>query len=127
MKSGDIASAIGKGLIAGAVGTVAITASQMLAQRFLGQEPSDTPAAAAEKVVGVEPKGEKEKNRLNMLMHFAYGTAWGIPRAIMELFGWRGTKATAAHFAAVQLTATAYPSAYAEGSWTRSAPPRSAA
>jgi hypothetical protein len=106
MKSGDIASAIGKGLVAGAIGTVAITASQMLAQRFLGQEPSDTPAAAAEKVVGIEPKGEKEKSRLNWLMHFAYGSAWGIPRAIMELFGLRGTKATAAHFAAVQSTAT---------------------
>ena len=32
MRIGDLASAIGKGLVAGAVGTLAITASQMLAQ-----------------------------------------------------------------------------------------------
>src|SRR5437773_2276464 len=105
MKVGDIASAVGKGLVAGAVGTLAITSSQLLAQRLLGEEPSDAPAAAMEKVVGIEPKGEREKGRLNMLVHFLYGTAWGIPRALMELFGFRGTKATAAHFAAVQASA----------------------
>src|SRR5437763_13233246 len=80
--------------------------SQMLAHKLLGEEQSDTPARAAEKVVGFEPKGEAEKNRLNVLMHFLYGSVWGIPRALMELFGFRGTKATAAHFAAVQTTAT---------------------
>src|SRR5689334_22940519 len=96
MKIGDIASAMGKGLVAGAIGTVAITVSQMLAQKVLGEEQSDSPARAAEKVVGVEPKGEAEKKRLNMLMHFAYGSVWGIPRALMELLGFRGTKATAA-------------------------------
>jgi hypothetical protein len=106
MKIGDVTSAIGKGLVAGAIGTLAITTSQLLAQKFLGQEQSDAPAQAAEKVIGVEPKGEKEKGRLNSLMHFLYGSAWGIPRALMELFGFRGTKATAAHFAAVQTTAT---------------------
>ena len=45
-KAGDLASAIGKGLVAGAAGTVAITASQLLAQRVLGQEESSAPADA---------------------------------------------------------------------------------
>jgi hypothetical protein len=102
MRIGDLASAIGKGLVAGAIGTVAITASQLLAQRFLGQEESSAPAEAVEKVVGIEPKGEPEKKRLNMLVHFAYGTVWGVPRALLELMGLRGVTATAAHLAAVQ-------------------------
>jgi hypothetical protein len=59
----------------------------------------------AEKLIGVETKGERQKQRLNFLTHFAYGSAWGIPRALMELFGFRGWEATAAHFAAVQTTA----------------------
>jgi len=39
-------------------------------------------------------------------VHFLYGSVWGVPRALMEQYGFRGTKATAAHFAAVQTTAT---------------------
>ena len=58
MKIGDVASAIGKGLVAGAAGMVAITVSQMLAQKLVGQEFSTAPAEATEKVLGVEPKGE---------------------------------------------------------------------
>ena len=102
MKIGDVASAIGKGLVAGAAGTVAVTASQMLAQKLVGQEPSTAPAEATEKVLGVEPKGEQEEQRLNQTVHFAYGTAWGVPRALLAVFGLSPVTATAAHFAAVQ-------------------------
>src|SRR5439155_17886249 len=65
MRIGDIAAAIGKGLVAGAAGTVVMTGSQMLAQGLLGEESSDAPVQAVEKVAGVEPKGEKEKERVN--------------------------------------------------------------
>lgn len=105
MKVGDVASAVGKGFVAGAVGTVAITASQMAGQRLFGQEPSSTPAEAVEKIVGVEPKGKREEERLTNLVHFGYGTAWGIPRGLMALVGLRGIAATVAHFVAVQATA----------------------
>jgi hypothetical protein len=62
MRIGDLAAAIGKGLVAGVAGmagvagTVAISASQMLAQRFLSQEESSAPAEAVQKLGGVEPK-----------------------------------------------------------------------
>jgi hypothetical protein len=105
MKIGDIASAVGKGLVAGAAGTLAITASQLLAQRFAGQEPSSAPVEAAEKVIGIEPKDETGEKRLSTLVHFVYGTVWGVPRALMELFGLRGWKATSAHLVAVQAAA----------------------
>jgi hypothetical protein len=100
MRIGDFASPIGKGLVAAAVGTVAITASQMLAQKVLDQQPSTAPADAAEKVMGVEPKGGQEKERLVNVMHFAYGTAWGVPRALMGLLGMGAPAATAAHLVA---------------------------
>ncbi len=102
MRIGDVASAVGKGLIAGVVGTVALTATQLLAQRLFNEEESTAAADAAEKVVGITPRGEAEKERLNYLAHFAYGAIWGVPRALMELFGLRGWRADAAHFAAVQ-------------------------
>jgi hypothetical protein len=102
MRIGDIASAVGKGLIAGAIGTIALTATQLLAQRLLDEEESTAAADAAEKLVGIMPRGESGKTRLNYLTHFSYGAAWGVPRALMELFGLRGWRADAAHFAAVQ-------------------------
>jgi hypothetical protein len=66
-----------------------ITASTLLAQKLAGQPPSTAPADAAEKLIGVEPKGEQEKQRLTNLVHFAYGAAWGVPRALLGLFGVR--------------------------------------
>jgi hypothetical protein len=105
MKVGDVASALGKGLVAGAIGTVAMTLSQRLAQRLVGQEPSSTPAKAVEKVVGVEPKGQQEEERLTNLTHFAYGTAWGVPRGLLAVVGLGAVPATLLHIAAVQASA----------------------
>jgi hypothetical protein len=105
MKIGDIASAVGKGLVAGAVGTVAITATTVLANKLKSAEPSTVPAEAGEKVLGVEPKGQQEEQRLNTVMHVGYGLAWGVPRGLMSAFGLRGLWATVTHFFAVWGTA----------------------
>jgi len=107
-RTGDAAQAIGKGLVAGAVGTVAITASRMLAQKLLHEEMPTAAAEAAEKLVGVEPKDEKGKLRLGMLTHFAYGSAMGIPRALLQRSGVRGWKADAVHLVAVQSAASGW-------------------
>ena len=88
--------------MAGAAGTVVMTGSQMLAQKLLGEDASDAPVEAVEKVVGVEPKGEKEKERVNYATHFAYGTAWGVPRALLVLVRLPAPVATAVLFAGVQ-------------------------
>jgi hypothetical protein len=101
MKTGDIAAAVGKGLIAGAVGTAALTVSTLLAQKLAGQEPSSAPADATDKLLGVEPKGEQEKQRLTTVVHWLYGSSWGVPRGLFGLAGLRGLKATVAHFASV--------------------------
>jgi hypothetical protein len=105
MRIGDAGQVIGKGLIAGAVGTVAITASRLLAEKLLNEEIPTAAAEAAEKLVGVEPKDEKSELRLGMLTHFAYGSALGIRRALLQSSGVRGWKADTAHLVVVHSTA----------------------
>jgi hypothetical protein len=105
MKSGDFAQAVGKGLVAGDAGTVAVTASRLLAQLLLGDEMPTAAAEAAEKLVGVEPADQGSEQRLGTITHFLYGSVWGIARAVMELVGLRAWRATAAHLGAVEASA----------------------
>jgi hypothetical protein len=105
MRVGDAAAAVGKGLVAGAVGTAALTATQLLAQRFAGQQPSSAPADAAEQLAGVQPEDEQAERRLTTVVHGLYGTAWGVPRGLLGLVGVSDPAATALHFLAVWGTA----------------------
>ena len=70
MKLGDMAAAVGKGLFAGAAGTAAMTLSSTTEMKLRGRPASSAPADAAAKVLGVEPKGEKEKARFSNLVHW---------------------------------------------------------
>jgi hypothetical protein len=101
-KAGEsLAMHLGIGLVAGLMGTLAITASQLLEMQASGRESSDAPAEAAEKVLGVEPKTEQAKEGLNNLVHFAYGTGWGLFRGAMDAMGLRGLPATTLHWLAI--------------------------
>jgi hypothetical protein len=101
MKLGDVAADVGKELFAGAAGTAAMTVSSTLEMKIRGRPASNAPADAAAKVLGVEPKGEKEQVRFSNLVHWGYGTAWGAVRGLIGAAGLEGSKATAAHFGAV--------------------------
>ena len=101
MRLGRAASALGKGLVAGFVGTAAMTASSTIEARMRGRKPSDAPAQAASKVLGVTPVGEDEKKRFSTLVHWTYGTAWGAPRGLLGEAGWAWPAATSAHMAAL--------------------------
>ncbi|MCX2740315.1 hypothetical protein [Pontibacter anaerobius] len=96
-----VASAIGKGIVAGLIGTAVMTVAQMIEMQLSDRDSSDTPYKAAKKVFGVKAEDEESKENINNLMHFAYGTAWGIPRALMAEFGLGDTKGTITHFGAV--------------------------
>lgn len=96
-----IASAVGKGLFAGAAGTVAMTISSTIEMKLRDREPSSVPGRAAEEILGVEPKDEEAEQRLGNLVHWGYGTAWGAPRGLLSLSSMNGLSATAAHFIAV--------------------------
>ena len=101
MKIATLAEAVGKGLFAGAAGTAAMTISSTLEMKIRGREASPAPATAASKVLGVEPTGEKEKERFSNVVHWGYGTGWGAVRGALGAFGLSGPGASAAHFAAV--------------------------
>lgn len=96
-----LASSIGKGLFAGAVGTAAMTVSSTIEAKVRGRKPSDAPAEAAAKVLGVSPVGEDEKKRFSNLVHWGYGTGWGAVRGVIGAAGLRGFPAGALFFAAV--------------------------
>jgi hypothetical protein len=105
MRIGRIAAVLGKGAVAGAVGTAAITVSQAIEARIRGREPSTAAAESVENVLGIEPEGEREERRLNTVAHFGYGTAWGVPRGILAALGLGAVPATVLHFLGVQTAA----------------------
>jgi hypothetical protein len=85
----DVAESVGKGFFAGLVGTAAITASMQAEAKMRKQELPPVQAEAVEKVVGVEPRGEREKQRLANLVHWQYGAAWGGLRGLFAALGLR--------------------------------------
>jgi hypothetical protein len=97
----EIAEDVGKGLVAGVVGTAAMTISSTIEEKLSGREPSDTPARAAGKLLGVQPRDPAGRARFSNVMHWAYGTSWGAARGLLAALGLRGPAASAAHFALV--------------------------
>jgi hypothetical protein len=99
---GAVASSIGRGLVAGAAGTAAMTVSSTVEQKLRGREASTAPADAAAKVLGIEGFcDDAAKSRFSNVVHWAYGTSWGIPRGLLDAAGLGPTAATAAHGAAL--------------------------
>jgi len=100
-----VATEIGKGIVAGLAGTLAMTISQMIEMRLSHRKPSTSPADAAGKVLGVQARDSAAKSRFATAVHWAYGTAWGLARA--ALGGTRRSRlwAPLAQLAAVQTTA----------------------
>ncbi|MBA2763493.1 MAG: hypothetical protein H0U42_02245 [Thermoleophilaceae bacterium] len=101
MKLGELASAVGRGLFAGLAGTVAMTVSSTIEQKLRDREASSAPADAAGKVLGVQPRDPEGQARFSTVVHWGYGTSWGAVRGLLDFAGLDGSRATAAHFAAV--------------------------
>ena len=102
---GTVASAIGKGVLAGLAGTAAITISQMIEMKITGRDPSTVPAEAASKVLDVKPATEEDKSKMSQEVHWTYGTSWGIARGVISATGLKGIPASLVHFAAIWGTA----------------------
>lgn len=98
---GDVAANVGKGLFAGAAGTVAMTVSSTLEMKISGRGASQTPAEAAEAVLDVEPEDEGAEAKFSNLVHWGYGTGWGAVRGLLASAGLSGPTATAAHLGMV--------------------------
>lgn len=90
----------GKGALAGAVATAAMTVSSTIEMKLRGREASGVPAKAAGKVLGVQPRDPEGAARFGNYVHWSYGTAWGavgglIRTSIPEPY------ASVAHFSSV--------------------------
>jgi hypothetical protein len=97
-----LATAIGRGLVAGFAGTAAMTVSSTLEARLRGRAPSTAPARATAKVLGIrEFDSDLAQARWSDLSHWGYGTGWGIVRGLLGATGLSPRRATLAHGAAI--------------------------
>lgn len=110
---GNVAGVLGRGLVAGLVGTLAITAvaagEQEIRRRMQRRSPEQKPpenlfqaligpwlysADALGKVLGgVTPADEAAKRRLALAAHVSYGSSWGLSLSLLQLAGIRGPAA----------------------------------
>jgi len=97
-----IAAAIGKGIVAGAAGTAAMTVSSTLEAKLRGREFSTSPAKAATRALGIELfEDGASYARFSNLVHWGYGTGWGVARGMLRALGVSPALATPAHFVAL--------------------------
>jgi hypothetical protein len=97
-----LAQNVGKGLLAGLAGTVAMTVSSTIEMKVRGREASSAPAKAAEKVLGIkEFDNASAEKRFSTLVHWGYGTGWGIARGVLRTMGAPPKAATALHYSAI--------------------------
>jgi hypothetical protein len=102
MKVTVISENVGKALVAGLAGTVAMTISSTIEQKARGREASTAPARAAEKLLGIEKfRSDAAEQRFSTLVHWAYGTGWGVARGVLRSAGVSPSASTAAHFGAI--------------------------
>lgn len=102
---GKFGGAIGKGLIAGLVGTAAITLSMKI-ERMTSKNPVPfAPGDAASKALSIEASDREQWQKFSNEVHFTYGTIWGVGRGLLSMVGLKGWSATAIHFAAIYYTA----------------------
>ena len=86
--TGKLASSIGKGLVAGLIGTASMTVSSTVEARLRHRKPSSAPARATAKVLGIASFADEiAQARFNDLAHWGYGTGWGIVRGLLDAAG----------------------------------------
>src|SRR4051795_8312386 len=95
--AGGLAAAIGRGLVAGTIGTAAMNVSSTGEQRLRERDASAAPSDAAMKVLGIESFCDAgAKDRFSNAVHWGYGTSWGVPRALLAVACLGPAAATAA-------------------------------
>ena len=102
MSVSRLAYAVGKGLVAGLAGTTAMTISSTVEAKLRGRKPSKAPAKAAEKMLGIERfENDRAEARFSDLVHWGYGTGWGVVRGVLRELGLPPGLAAPLHFAAI--------------------------
>ena len=98
MEAREVAVALGRGAVAGVVGTAAMTVSERIEMRLTGRESSNVPAQVAERLTGFEPDTAAGEERLSQGVHWGHGVLMGAVRGAIGLTGARGASATALHY-----------------------------
>ena len=102
MTSNHLAGALARGMLAGALGAVAMTVSQRLEMAVTGRAGSRVPGkVGANLVPGKDPRSSSDVAQLNSAVHWTHGIAMGGVRGALDLAGVRGPRATLAHLALV--------------------------
>jgi hypothetical protein len=97
-----VAEDVGKGLVAGFIGTAAMTLSSTVEAKLRGRQASSAPARATAKMLGIKSFDDDiAAARFNDLSHWGYGTGWGVVRGLLAAAGVPPRAATAAHGAAI--------------------------
>jgi hypothetical protein len=91
-----VAVALGRGLLAGAAATAAMTVASTAEMKLRGRPPSTAPADVAAKLLGVKPKKEQ---RFGTVAHLTMGVSLGAARGLLDLAGLSRNAAAAAFFA----------------------------
>jgi len=100
MTSSELFGALGRGLVAGAVGTVAMTVSERLEMAVSGREGSQVPGkVGASLLPGKDPESASDVAQLNTAVHWTHGITMGALRGALDVAGLRGPEASLAHFA----------------------------
>lgn len=93
---------VSRAVVAGLAGSVVMTAFQKIIEMPLtGRGESYAPLRLAQKVLPLEPKNEKEKKRLNYIIHYTLGALWGLAYGVAAAQGYRGRQAITRVFPAI--------------------------
>ena len=102
MTTNEILGALSRGMVAGAVGTAAMTVSQRLEMAVTGRAGSDVPGqVGAHLVPGKDPGSPTDVAQLNGTVHWTHGIAMGAVRGALDVAALSGPRASLAHFALV--------------------------
>jgi len=81
-----IVEAVGLGLAAGAIGTIALTLAENAERRLTGRESSTIPGQVGTKLAGRDPEADLVK-RLNPVVHWSHGVVLGAVRGLLDVAG----------------------------------------
>jgi len=99
MSSTGLLGALSRGMVAGAIGTIAMTVSERLEMAVSGREASQVPGqVGAHLLPGQDPDSSADVARLNAPVHWAHGISMGALRGALDMAGVRGPEASIAHF-----------------------------
>ena len=95
---GALGAAIGKGLIAGCAGTIAMTISQKIEMKLTGRKPSQATVKQLKKFC-IFILIKMMLNKFSNEIHYSYGSVNGVLRGFLSLAGITGFAATSLHLA----------------------------